>query len=718
MTSRPRWLYNLLHSSGSRSRYLPLTLFGLSLAILLTTILVWRSAANQDLEVGRPSPRTINAEVDLTYVSDLLTEAKRREVFNDPRNLVYNDNTQIHEQQREELQKTFQIITSIRNNPSLSPAQQEQQLLDLPTLALSETLAMQLVDLDDASWERIKNQTNSLYDRTLRDHSYIITETILDEIKTQYLPYNLAPNMTATERDMVLFFVEHTLHVNRTLNQEATTQRQEEASRAVQPVSNTIARGENIVRQGEIITREHFETLVKLGMITPSLTFTGYMARILLAIMITLGMIATIIHYTPFLIQRSRSLLVILILFILAVLVARLFMGTWLAFPELFALAVIVLPIVTLYGRTLGLMVGTLAVFVIMFIGNDAFQLGSLSFAGVVAAVFAIRRADRTMAFFLAGLWISATVFVTAMIWRLIQPSGINWQQVAYTALFSLINGSFSAMMALASHNVLGRVVGIITPMQLLELAHPNQPLLRRLMQEAPGTYHHSIVVSNIAEQAAERIGADPLLTRVGAYYHDIGKMLRPYFFTDNQHDRSNVHDNLEPQTSAKIIADHVIEGAKMARRQQVPEQIVAFIEQHHGTDVIRYFYQQALQSQDDVDINDFRYPGPKPQSKETAILMLADGVEATVRSREQAGLLVMERDADDNALSLPRGAQTIAQVVNQSIDSRISSGQLDQSPLTLRDLQTIRESFVKSLQGIYHPRVEYPRLAEQMQVK
>jgi cyclic-di-AMP phosphodiesterase PgpH len=241
-------------------------------------------------------------------------------------------------------------------------------------------------------------------------------------------------------------------------------------------------------------------------------------------------------------------------------------------------------------------------------------------------------------------------------------------------------------------------------------LAHPNQPLLHRLMREAPGTYHHSMVVSNLAEVAAEDIGADPLLTRVGAYYHDVGKILRPYFFTDNQHERSNVHDQLDAKTSAGIIIDHVREGAKLAREHGLPEQVVDFIPQHHGTNLVSFFYQRALQEDETVNIDDFRYPGPKPQTREAGILMLADGVEATVRSKSQSGKLRSMRPEDEGKPAPNgNGTQSIAEVVEMIIDERVRSGQLSECPLTLRDIAIIKESFIKTLQGIYHPRVDYP---------
>src|SRR3712207_501479 len=185
-----------------------------------------------------------------------------------------------------------------------------------------------------------------------------------------------------------------------------------------------------------------------------------------------------------------------------------------------------------------------------------------------------------------------------------------------------------------------------------------------------------ALPICNLAEVAAENIGADPLLARVGAYYHDVGKLLRPYFFTDNQHDRSNVHDVLDAKTSASIIIDHVREGAKMAREYGLPQRVVDFIPQHHGTNVVTYFYQRALQENEDADIDEFRYPGPKPQTREAAIMMLADGVEAAVRAMSQAGKLRPSRpDENGEATS----GQTIADIIAKIVNERISAHELDE---------------------------------------
>jgi putative nucleotidyltransferase with HDIG domain len=274
-----------------------------------------------------------------------------------------------------------------------------------------------------------------------------------------------------------------------------------------------------------------------------------------------------------------------------------------------------------------------------------------------------------------------------------------------------------SASITYAAFSLLGTVFGVTTPVQLMELAHPDQPVLRRLMREAPGTYHHSLVVSNLAERAAEMIGADALLTRVCAYYHDIGKVVRPYYFIDNQTGMQNIHDTLDPRESAAIIAGHVRDGLDLGRKHRLPRRVLDAIPQHHGTMLIQYFYHKALQSDPNANPDEFRYPGPKPQTKENAILMLADGVEATVRAMAQAGALDKppEQNSDasesvglyNDSATLPN--DKLVQTVHRIISERIEDGQLDECDLTVRDIARIQEAFVSMLKGIYHPRVQYP---------
>jgi putative nucleotidyltransferase with HDIG domain len=261
----------------------------------------------------------------------------------------------------------------------------------------------------------------------------------------------------------------------------------------------------------------------------------------------------------------------------------------------------------------------------------------------------------------------------------------------AQLLLAALLSGAGAGLLAFAAMAMLGHLFRITTVFELRELADPNHPLLRQLLLRTPGTYHHSLLVANLAERAAEVIGADPLVARVGAYYHDIGKMRNPSAFIENQSAGSNPHDELDPLVSAGIVAAHVKDGLALAERYRLPAVIREMIPGHHGNSVVKYFFQLAQQRGQDPDESTYRYPGPRPRSKEAAIVMLADGTEASVRSLAE------------------KNAETIRGMVDRIVGERLSDGQLDDCDLTLRDVQRIKDAFCELLLGVYHERIPYP---------
>jgi putative nucleotidyltransferase with HDIG domain len=255
------------------------------------------------------------------------------------------------------------------------------------------------------------------------------------------------------------------------------------------------------------------------------------------------------------------------------------------------------------------------------------------------------------------------------------------------------LNALLSPILAYGSLPFLESSFKITTSISLMELANPSQPLLKDLLMKAPGTYNHSILVGNLAEAAADAIGADPILVRVGAYYHDIGKTRRPYFFIENQLGESNPHEKLTPALSALILSSHVKDGIEIGRKGKLPQVVMDFIAQHHGTGIMGYFYHKAVEEAGDsekVRESDFRYPGPMPQSKEAALVMLADSVEAAIRSMNVTG-------------------DKLEAAVKKIIQDKLQDNQLEDSNLTLSDLKQIAQSFTQMLNGIYHSRIEYP---------
>lgn len=259
--------------------------------------------------------------------------------------------------------------------------------------------------------------------------------------------------------------------------------------------------------------------------------------------------------------------------------------------------------------------------------------------------------------------------------------------------LFAFSNGILSAILSIGIMPFFEGFFGVLTPFKIMELTNPNRPLLKRLLLEAPGTYHHSILVGNLAETAAHDIGANSLLVRVAAFYHDVGKLERPYYFKENQVAHENPHDKLPPQVSANFIKNHMTHGIELLRKNKLPEEIIDVIKAHHGNSLIKYFYHREQLSNPDVDVSKFLYNGPKPDSKEAVILMLADSVEAAVRSVDEPT------------------QESITALIEKIISQKISENQFANADLTFKELETIKASFLSVLGGIFHERIAYPEI-------
>jgi cyclic-di-AMP phosphodiesterase PgpH len=709
------WLFGLRRrrapkeAAYRRGPLLTFVAFGLLLGLALGSVLAIPLSASAAIVVGAPSPVTVNAPREITFESDVLTRKARDAAANNPANIQYTVDPRVQAEQRAAMQAEFEAISRVREDDTLTTAEQEAAVQALDGPSISAELAAQIVALDNSRWQQVTDEARRVYDAIWQERVAGISEADLQALRERELPYvNIATGLSEAERNIVLSFVNTYLKPNRTVDQVATDLQREAARAAVRPVNVQIARGQNIVREGDIVDDEDYEKLSKLGIVF------GFGGTAAIAQNLLLGVLAGwlfgtyLLRYQAELWRNRRALAVIAVLMVTMVLVARLVIPSWEGAPYAFPLAGLAILLTVLFDGRVGLLA---ALTVAPLIGMQSEQSIGLTLTLILssaAGVYVAQRAVQNISFVWVGLAVALLTALGAFVFWLDPLNGLAGAMSI--PLWALINGAASGVLAFGSYHFLGRLANVVTPLQLMELAHPNQPLLHRLMREAPGTYHHSMVVSNLAEVAAEDIGADPLLARVGAYYHDVGKILRPYFFTDNQHERSNVHDQLDARTSARIIIDHVREGAKLAREHHLPEQVIDFIPQHHGTNLVSYFYQRALQEDEEAPIEEFRYPGPRPQTREAGIMMLADGVEATVRARAQSGKLRPARPEDDEETRSDRGMQSIAEVVEQIVTERVRSGQLDECPLTLRDIATIKQSFITTLQGIYHPRVDYPQ--------
>jgi putative nucleotidyltransferase with HDIG domain len=396
----------------------------------------------------------------------------------------------------------------------------------------------------------------------------------------------------------------------------------------------------------------------------------------------------------PQLAISSRLALLLAASFIAAAVVMQLMIPGRTVLPYLFPAGVLPMTLAVVFGPGMGVVTAFVLGGLAGYLGARGLELALfIALSGAVSSLI-IGRAERLITFFWAGVAGSLAAVAVIVVFRFPDAATDSVGKLSLLGA-AAVNGLLSASLAFGLILLAGSLLGIVTNLQLIELSRPDHPLLLFILRNAPGTYQHSLQVANLAETAARAIGGNGLLTRVGALYHDCGKALHPHYYIENQTPDHNVHEQLDPSTSAHIIVDHVREGIELGRRYRLPRQVIAFIPEHHGTLDLSFQYQAALEDaggdESQVNRKDFTYPGPRPRSKETAILMLADGAEAKARA--------------DN----PHDDEQIEQIVRWVIEDRLAKGQFDRTDLTLKDLDTIRRTLSASLKGMYHPRLRYP---------
>jgi putative nucleotidyltransferase with HDIG domain len=565
---------------------------------------------------------------------------------------------------------------------------------------LSVTARETLVGLDRTAWLALRVEMKQVLDNAQRIE---IRDTLLAEARIS-LTDRFDPSLPSAERALANELVAPLLVANSTYDEIATEQAREAAAAGVRPVRFDIRAGEILVGRGERVDDLAREKLDLYGLLDPRPDPGRAIGWLVLAVLLAGLLLGWLWRFRPTLWHRNRALLLVG-LTVLAAAVALKATGDRSVLPYFVPTAALALLLAVLLDSAVALVVvGVLALLAGAVVGTV--EMAAYVLLGGLAGIITIRRGERLAHFLQAALVMAVVNVAVVTLFTLLGERDVTG--LLQLAGAGVIAAGLSAVLAVGSFAVLGNLFGITTSFQLLELANPSQPLLRRLLLETPGTYHHSLMVGNLAERAAEAVGADPLLVRVAAYYHDIGKLANPLAFIENQAGIDNVHDELAPEESVALLKSHVAAGIDLAYRYKLPKAIIAFIPQHHGTALMSYFIArareqsiidagarpgtpQAVAAAATVEPARFRHAGPKPQSREAAILMLADSVEASVRS-----LTSKEEPA-------------IRAMVERIISERLSDGQFDECDITLRDLELIREAFVSQLLGMYHRRVEYP---------
>jgi putative nucleotidyltransferase with HDIG domain len=641
------------------------------------------------LNAGDVSPRDFQAPRDATFESAALTEQRRTAAAESVLSVYTPPDPAISRQQMERLRAALDFVTLTRADASATDAQKRADLASLRDLQLTPETMDGLLALADSRWDTLRAESLSVLEQTLRG---VVRESDLESVR-RGVPSRVSLSLTEAEASLVSDLVMPFVTANSLYSPELTEAARQAARDLVEPVVKSYKSGQTIVRTGEVVTEVQIEALAVLGLIqsgSQPLDLLGQAALSLLAAVFT-GLYFHRRKRLGFL-YEARSLLVMAVVYLLFLTGARLAIPDNVLLPYLYPLPAVGLLIASLFGIEAGIVISIVACALGAY-GFNADLMPYYLFASL-CGVLVLGSGRRFWAYILAGAAVTGAGVAVLLAYR-IPSTNLDWLGVAQLILAAIGNGFLSAAFALLGQYFLAQSLGIATALHLLEISRPEFPLLQYFLRHAPGTYQHSLQVANLAEQAAEAIGADQLLTRVGALFHDVGKAKNAAFFIENQAPgQMNTHQDMNPEEAAATIIRHVTDGVALARKYRLPRRMDDFMLEHHGTMLTRYQYNQALQKTGDaakIDLEKFRYPGPRPRSRETAILMLADGAEARARAQSP--------QTDNDMRVLVRGVIEYVQ----------KEGQLDHTMLTLRDLNSIVESFVTTLRGSYHPRIQYP---------
>ncbi len=659
-------------------------------------------------QAGDTAPMDVYAPKAVEYTSQIQTKAQQdaaRRAVPPQYDYTSEKGQQFAAQSVEAFQRTVAPVDAAFG-AVLTPAARKAALAAaLPGLSPEARATLQT--LDKTTWETLRSEMVKTLDETQRQE---VRDTDLPSARAT-LAQRLSPDLPADERALAAEVISPLLEANSSYDAARTLAAQDAAAAAVAPVVVHVAQGELVALKGTRLSEADAEKLTEVGVYDQQPDAIRIGGWLLMSVLLVGLLLAWVWRFRPEFWHRSNTLLLLGLLIVVATLGLELTAArSILPFFLPLAAVGILLAILLDAGIALVLMalLGVMAAVVANSVGGaNGVELGVYVFLGSLAGIVAVRRGERLQQFVQAAVVMALVNAAVVLTFGLLGKHDLTGTLQLMAA--SLAAAAGSAVAAAGTFALLGNVFGITTAFQLLELANPSQPLLRRLLLEAPGTYHHSLMVGNLGERAAEAIDADPLLVRVAATYHDIGKLKDPTVFIENQAGKENPHDELSPEESAALIKAHVPDGIDLAYHNRLPKAIIAFIPQHHGTALMSYFYDKAVQAAVEaagarpgtpeadaaaatVDQARFRHSGPKPQTREAAILMLADSVEASVRSLTSQ---------DEPA---------VRAMVDRIILERLEDGQFDECDLTLRDLERIREAFVQQLLGMYHRRIAYPQ--------
>lgn len=655
--------------------------------VVLVTSFVTKKYDLQEGDIAKvdiKAPREIKDEVS--------TKARLQQAL-EAVPIQYTKRTEVKTEILNEVNSFFSQVDSLKDK-RIDEKQKVQQLDQNGKINISERELSQILNLDKAELKSLQDvlikvisdvyENVNISDDSQKDNAQDIKkaqEYVYSKIKMS--------KITNPLRQLAINIAYLEIKPNFYYDKEKTEELKKETLKNTPPVM--IKKDQTIVKEGEPVSKYQLDLLKDVGLLNNNNNFEWYIF-IGLGVLIALVLFIQYVYIYKFyneVFNELNSLVLISLNNCIAILLAR---SMYTISPFLIPLASIPMILTLLLNYKISLFTSLVNCILIAVAVNFEVEIILIAIMSAVLGSTILRKMQERNDILYASSYIAIiNVILTFSAGFLLSNSVID---VSKKALFTLIGGVLSAILTIGLLPLFENLFGIVTTIKLLELSNPNNLLLKKLLLEAPGTYHHSILVGNLAEVAAEVVNGNPVLARVSAYYHDIGKTKRPYFFKENQIGKENPHDKISPNLSTLIITSHVKDGLELAKEYKIPKVIQDIIQQHHGTSLVKYFYitmKNNSERPEDVNEEDFRYQGPIPKSKEAAIIMLADGVEAAVRS-----------------INEPTKGK-IEEMVNKIIKARLDEGQLDDCDLTLKEIGLIRDAFLKVLISIYHQRIEYP---------
>ncbi|MFV9511028.1 HD family phosphohydrolase [Tepidibacillus sp. LV47] len=676
-------------------RYIMYVFLGLMMYLLLMGQVIPKT---YELKEGQISPVTLTSPI--RALDQWATELKKKEAEKSVPE-VYSKEDSILKDQINQMESMFDSILSIVKDTNLTSEQKKEQLKRIMVPIKEDSIKI-VANLSETKVKNLRNLTRSALEFVMTDGDGINIKGLNEAYEkvdryVQSNPYDNDAKIKNLAKEITKQFVKPNLFYN----PDQTALLREEARSKVEPVY--IKKDELIVKKGQFIDKPTYERLKAVGLLKDTSTKWPYLGLFLLVSLMILLLYFSIERMKPILHQNNSSLLMLIIIFLLTFTSIRfvdLISGESMSSTKgyLAPVAFGVMLITLLINMKLAILSGAIfSLFVGLVFNQDQtmifdFRYGFVALIGSTAGAFALGRIRQRSGILKAGFIVALFNFLSIAVVIMLTSQSYTLREVLFTLLYGVLSGLFSAVLTIGLLPFFETFFGILSPIKLIELSNPNHPLLRKLLIKTPGTYHHSIIVGNLAEAAAEAIGADGLLARVGAYYHDVGKTKRPTFFIENQLNIANPHDRVAPHISKNIIIAHTKDGMEMLKEYKIPKAIQDIAMQHHGTSLLKYFYHKALQISDKpIPESEYRYSGPKPQTKEAAIVGIADSVEAAVRSIQNPTNEIIE------------------ETVRKIIKSKLDDGQLNECDLTLKELEIVSITILETLKGIFHSRIEYP---------